>query len=937
MNPILRLLEDWSTHQDYFWFLALLAWGGVLGAEFRRKEDPAAAPADHWLVALAGSAMLGALLELFLLAQDLQIPYARFDAAMGFAQAAGTFALVWGATSGAPQRSIWRAVTAVALVGLVVARVAWPVEAGFALCAIQAAAVLGLIRQSPRPISVAAAVWLLAGPVIATHGPWAYAVNEGRRITDWSHFSLPAASVSLLAGATLAIAAWRRRLLEVSPSAALLRDVRRALLLLAAWLMVGVLLAVWYGRQARRAYEENLLRRVNMATLALDMNVVADALSTDLRVERVEVHRYPDGRPVSVAITPRTTAPVYATLRAQLQRVRKYNPDLNLLDVAAWRQGHLLMFSSDPIKEESKERVVARDVTPADLQNLAQHTSFLEGPVRQPWGAYFLAEAPLIHPNTGQVLGWLTAEVDATRWAVTFTQARLQTMALVAAGVGLWTLAVAYRLRREARDAAERKAASAAAADRTKSAFLAKVSHELRTPLQSLLGYSELLEQAELAPQQHAWVAALHSHGAVMLRLVNDLIDLGSLQAGVFRLQPGRVNLPQLVTECVTALQPRAGAKGLQLVHECAANAPGWVEADAVRLRQILLNLATNAVKYTERGSVRLTLARGPAGGVRFSVRDTGPGIPEERRAELFRPFTRLTHDEHTEGSGVGLALVAGLCAAMGGSVRLENPPGGGSLFVVDLALTEITTADESPAAELRTSLAGLRIVVADDNTLVRELLTVSLRERGAEVVAVADGEEAVAACAQATPDAVVLDLAMPRLDGFGAARAIRASALAPQPFLVGLSAHAQVGDEVAARAAGMDHFLTKPVRLATLASVLRSGRGPAEEVAPPEEAPPALVASLRAHYERETPLVLAEMRAAFAAGDWPVLRRRAHYLKNSADVLGLATLQDACRHLSLLADPPEPAHAEHLLAQIEATASLDFMLASESHGIGSA
>src|SRR5688500_1252242 len=268
------------------------------------------------------------------------------------------------------------------------------------------------------------------------------------------------------------------------------------------------------------------------------------------------------------------------------------------------------------------------------------------------------------------MIGWLVAELEATRWTVTFTQARLQTMALVGAGVGLWALAVAYRLRRESRDAAEQTAAAAAAADRMKSAFLAKVSHELRTPIQSVLGYGELLAGAPLSDAHRVWLNALRSHGDIMLRLVNDLIDLGALQSGAFQLQIAPIPLRALINDCVAALRPAAAARGLALQVELAADIPEVVATDGVRLRQILLNLLTNAVKFTAVGSVSLTVRAASDHRVQFVVSDTGPGIAPVLRGRLFQPFTRL--DPTSGGSGLGLALVHGLCAEW--AVRWSSP-----------------------------------------------------------------------------------------------------------------------------------------------------------------------------------------------------------------------------------------------------------------------
>jgi signal transduction histidine kinase/CheY-like chemotaxis protein len=916
-----RLLESWSTQQDYVWFLALLAWGAVLAAGWRRKENAGAA-VERWVLVLAASHAAGAVVELVLLAQSLPTPYTRFDFAMGLAQAGGGAALAWSAWAGSPRSWGRRGAIIVTFATLAVARVWWPVEAGCGLAVAQAAAVLAVWRRSPRPISGAMAALLVLLPIVATHGPWASAIGQGRRVTDWSYFALFAAGGSAVAGALFAAAAWRRRLQPVAAEAGLRRDLRRAVLVLAVWLGAGVLLAIWSGRQARRAFEENLLHRVEMVALALDPAALDEALGPALKIESIAHKHYPDGSPVDVALAPHTAAPVYAQLRAQLHRIQDANPDFFLLYLGTWRQGHLLVLNADPRSDEAVTHVIHHEVTPEDLGRLAARAGFLEGPMRTAWGTYFSAKAPVLHSADGRLLGWVVADVHATRWAATFTQARLQTMALVGVGVGLWTVAVAYRLRREARDAAEQKAHAAAAADRMKSAFLAQVSHELRTPIQSVLGYGELLAAAPLGEPHRTWLESLRAHGGVMLRLVNDLIDLGALQSGVFRLEPAPVALRALVEECAAALRPAAAAKRLAFHVSIGPGVPPWVRVDGVRLRQVLLNLLNNAVKFTHEGRVELTVAPGADGHVEFTVADTGPGIPAALRARLFQPFARLD-PAAGEGSGLGLALVRALCAAMGGGVELVGEAGPGATFVVrvPLPVAEAPRAEFSPAPAGGANFAGRRVLVAEDNTLVRELLTAFLVENGAEVAVAADGPAALALARSRRPDVLLLDIALPGLDGIAVAEALRREP-APHLRIIGLSAHAGAGDEARARAAGMDVFLAKPVSLARLADAIAGPREPA--------AAPALdIASriadehlrmrLVAQFVGETPRVLAEMRAALVAADWPRLRGRAHYLKNSADVLGATALQDACQRLATAGDPVEPASARGLLERIEA------------------
>lgn len=934
MSPaVLHTLEEWTTHQDYFWFLAVLAWAGVIAAEVHREEHTGKLTARGWLVALALAEIAGAVIELVLLAQDLQVPYTKLDLAMGLAQAGGALALMSGAVPDSP-RTIWlRSLAGVALAGLAVERYWWPVAAGGALAAAQVAAAAGVWLRSARPRPTLACLALAVAPLFATHGPWAYALGQGRKVTDWSHFALLAAAASIVPGAALAAAGWRDRLRRTVPEgasgAALRRDLRRALLVLAAWLAGGVLLAIWYGRQARHAFEESLLGRAQMIALALDPGLVAEALGPGLQIESVSRRRTRDGRPIDIAYVPQTRAPVYEVLRARLRPLRASNPDIRNVNLATMRDGHVLFLNSgiQPRSTEDRrpfEHIVHHDVTPEDMAGAQATGAYVEGPNVSPnQGAHFFAKVPLRHPVDQRFLGWLVADVDATRWAASFTQARLQTMALVAVGVGLWTLAVAYRLRREARDAAEQKAASAAAADRMKSAFLAKVSHELRTPIQSVLGYGELLAGAPLGEPHRAWLAALRSHGGIMLRLVNDLIDLGALQSGAFQLEPTAVDLRATIDDCAAALRPAAAAKGLEFRVAVAAGVPGWVRADGVRLRQVLLNLLTNAVKYTPGGFVALAV-RAADGQLEFAVSDSGPGIPEAQRSRLFQPFARLD-PAAGDGSGLGLALVQGLCSVMDGTVRLADEGQPGATFVARLPLEACPapTPRHGDPALLAPGLAGLRVLVAEDNTLVRELLVAFLQGNGADVAIAPDGNLALDRARQNPPDVVLLDIALPGLDGIAVAEALRREG--PRGLrIIGLSAHASPRDEARAREAGMDAFLAKPVSLPRLAQSLT--QAPARERL---AATMSLLAGripdgplrvrLVSQFETETPRVLTEMRVALAAADWPRLRRSAHYLKNSADVLGIDALQEACARLSGFAEGISAAQVALLLDAVEA------------------
>lgn len=936
MTTELRLLLDsCATQQDYLWFLAILAWSGVIAAGLKRAVRTQTTD-SRWLVALAASYAAGALIELLLLAQDLKTPYTRSDFAMGLAQALGAAALVWGAVRHLRRADLFAFAALIVSAGLATARHWLPIEAGFALAAIQAVAVLSLWRQQPRPLP-AVGLWLLVlSPLLTTHGPIAHAFGHARLTTDWSRFSLPAAASSFACGALLAATMWRSQLREIDSGPQLRRDLRRALAILACWLAAGVALTVWFGRTARQSFEDNLLRRVEIVALALDPAQLADAFGADLKIESLVRSYYPSGEPVDVATAPRTGLPVYEHLRQQLRRIRVANDDFHYLYLATWRQRQLLVLDPEPPKRPAIRHVIDHAMGHEDLERLADRTAYLEGPMRTTWGTFFSAKAPLIDPTSHQILGWLVADVEATRWAASFVAARLQTMALVGIGVGLWISALAYRLRRAERETAQRKALAAAAADRMKSAFLAKVSHELRTPIQSVLGFSELLAGTPLPESSRTWLNSLRSHGTLMLRLVNDLIDLGALQSGLFQVRRTTIDLHSVIDDCCAALQPAARTKGLAFTVKIAPDTPRWVLADGVRIRQVLLNLLNNAVKFTSVGAVRLEVSLLDSGQVGFFVADTGPGIPTNQRDRLFQPFSRLEQNV-AEGSGLGLALVHGLCLAMGGRVDLLDSSGAGAIFRISLPLSECdapTAVGPTSASPGTSDFAGRHLLVAEDNTLVRELLTTFLASHGAEVTVAVDGPAALRHVRTRLPDVLLLDIGLPGLDGIEVASTLRREGFTSLP-IVGLSAHASEAVALRAHEAGMDVFLPKPVSLTRLAETLdgifaKSAKTTSTRFAN-RVSSPSLRSLLWASFVRETPPLLAQMRTALQNKNWEQLREHAHYLKNSADVIEAELLREPCATL-YCTQVLDAARATELFGQIESAALL--LLASPAKDV---
>jgi len=533
--------------------------------------------------------------------------------------------------------------------------------------------------------------------------------------------------------------------------------------------------------------------------------------------------------------------------------------------------------------------------------------------------------------------GWLFLTFVTDGWRASFLDSRFPTLACVALGVVFWALAFAHRLRTLERARALERAELEAHASRTRSAFLSQVSHELRAPLQALLGFAELLALAPLAEPHRSRAGALRTQGALLLRLVNDLLDLGAIQSGVFRLSCGPTDLRRVMAESLDPLRPRAEHRGLDLWSEVDPALPTWVESDGARLRQVIFNLVGNAIKYTDRGRIGASLhaVRRPDHGPELELRvnDTGPSVPHEKRPGVFQPYARPGHRTETEGLGLGLSLAQSICHALGGTLDVESDGQDGATFVARWPLkpcaappgsftvqpsgppTDHAAAPVDPA----TPLAGLRVLVADDNTAVREMLGAFLRDQGCAIEMTGDGGEALTRAKTGVHDVMLLDLSMPHLDGCAVAHALRRDEPPGRHLLVvGLSAHAQAADGERALAAGMDDFLSKPVELAQLAALLARLRH-AMAVAPAAwQMPAPLRRQLCALFTAEWPEVRRALQTAREAGDRAALQNRAHYLKNSADVLGDDELRGLCHRLQDAAQTGNDATAHALVGAIE-------------------
>ncbi|OOG47843.1 hybrid sensor histidine kinase/response regulator [Rhodanobacter sp. C01] len=388
-----------------------------------------------------------------------------------------------------------------------------------------------------------------------------------------------------------------------------------------------------------------------------------------------------------------------------------------------------------------------------------------------------------------------------------------------------WLVLLAWRRRLAQRhqiQLAEQRRSLAEQASAAKTQFLATLSHEIRTPMTGVMGMAELLQSTPLSPQQLEYTDTMQRSGSMLLKLLNDALDLARIEAGKLELEPAPFDPRQLLEDVAQLEQGIAHAKGIRFVLQVDDDLPGRVIGDAVRIKQVLLNLASNALKFTERGSVTLHAQR-VADGLLFSVIDTGPGIPEASQARLFQRFEQEDGPQRRAGSGLGLAICRELVDMMGGSIELESRLAHGSTFRVRLPLqSPMQAAPSSPQSVHVGDGRHYRLLLVEDDAIVAAVIVGLLQQQRHVVVHVINGLAALAELEQHRFDAILLDLDLPGVDGFQIARLIRQREnVGRRVPIVAVTARIGGEDEAHARAAGMDGFLRKPLTGEQLADAL--------------------------------------------------------------------------------------------------------------------
>ncbi|MFO0818242.1 MAG: ATP-binding protein [Pirellulales bacterium] len=474
-----------------------------------------------------------------------------------------------------------------------------------------------------------------------------------------------------------------------------------------------------------------------------------------------------------------------------------------------------------------------------------------------------------------------------------------------------------------------------------KGQFLANMSHEIRTPMNGIVGMTNLLLETSLTDAQREHLSMVKTSADWLLTVIDDVLDFSKIEAGKLEFDPLPFALRPMLDEWLKPLEFRARGKQLRMTWQVAPEIPQGIVADPVRIRQVLVNLVGNAIKFTERGCVEVSVTGGRQLGDRleliFAVRDTGIGIPPEQLDKIFHEFEQVdsSHSRQFGGTGLGLAISQRLCEQMSGSIWVESGVNQGSTFRFVLPL-EVASPQQMLATGIDQTKnrlkgiapseveprCGLRVLVAEDNPVNQKLVTLLLEKRKHKVTVVDNGRAAVDACIADEFDVALIDIQMPLLDGFAATRCIR-DAESPEDWrmpIIALTAHAMKGDRERCLAAGMDGYVSKPIVADELFRAIDALVGPRtatdrhDSLTPPTPEPESdlpweralkhtggdreLLAKMASIFLDEMETWIGQIREAVAHQDVPNTRRLAHSMKGSCGYFAADAAYDAASRL---------------------------------------